>query len=53
MKENKDRIKEKEKMASKQFKKCVPPCTRYIMPGEGDKLYVICLGAEHAHSAWQ
>lgn len=33
------------------FKPCVPPCLRFIKPGDEHKLCVICLGVEQPRSA--
>lgn len=35
----------------KQFRKCVLPFPRFMIPGDQRNLCVVCLGAEHAHSA--
>ncbi|KAL1269008.1 hypothetical protein QQF64_031297 [Cirrhinus molitorella] len=40
------------KGASEQhFRSCIPPCTRFISPGDTHDLCVVCLRAEHAQSA--
>jgi hypothetical protein len=39
-------------MASEQqFRKCVPPCPRYITGGDTHDLCVVCMGVQHAQSA--
>ncbi|KAI2659093.1 Transposon Ty3-G Gag-Pol polyprotein [Labeo rohita] len=35
------------------FRACVPPCPRYITSGDTHALCVVCLGAEHAASAFE
>ena len=35
------------------FKLCVPPCPRYLTGGDTHELCVICLGVEHAVSAFE
>ncbi|XP_067278254.1 uncharacterized protein [Pseudorasbora parva] len=36
---------------SSNFRKCVPPCPRYITGGDTHSLCVACLGAQHAQAA--
>ncbi len=43
--------KRKESMSERSFKRCVPPCERYITPSDSHELCVTCLGAQHARSA--
>ncbi|KAK9959464.1 hypothetical protein ABG768_009589, partial [Culter alburnus] len=39
-------------MAEKQqFKKCAPPCPRFIVAGDTHDMCVKCLGVEHAQAA--
>ncbi len=40
----------KEGESSSRFRSCVPPCGRYMVPGDAHDLCVVCLGAEHARS---
>ncbi|KAI2658583.1 Transposon Ty3-G Gag-Pol polyprotein [Labeo rohita] len=35
------------------FRACVPPCLHYITSGDTHALCVVCLGAEHAESAFE
>ncbi|KAI2664621.1 Transposon Ty3-G Gag-Pol polyprotein [Labeo rohita] len=35
------------------FRACVPPCPRYITSGDTHALCVVCLGVEHAASAFE
>ncbi len=41
----------KEGESSSRFRSCVPPCGRYMVPGDTHDLCVVCLEAEHARSA--
>ncbi len=41
----------KEGESSSRFRSCVPPCGRYMVPGDTHDLCVVCLGVEHARSA--
>ncbi len=43
--------KKKTVMSEHSFKRCVPPCERYITPSDSHELCVVCLGAQHARSA--
>lgn len=38
-------------MSERNFKRCVPPCERFITPSDPHKLCVLCLGAQHARLA--
>lgn len=41
-----------ENVTDKQrFKRCVPPCPRFITGGDTHNMCVVCLGAEHTESA--
>ncbi|KAI2653767.1 Transposon Ty3-G Gag-Pol polyprotein [Labeo rohita] len=47
---------EKSKSGNKsgpRFTLCVPPCKRYITSGDTHSMCVVCLGAEHAMSAFE
>ncbi len=44
-------FKSKNGESSSQYRKCVPPCPRYITSGDTHSLYVVCLGVKHAESA--
>ena len=37
--------------SEQQYRKCAPPCTRYITGGDSHELCVACLGMQHAQSA--
>jgi hypothetical protein len=37
--------------SEQQYRKCVPPCTRYLTGGDTHDLCVACLGVQHAQSA--
>ncbi len=41
----------KEGESSSRFRSRVPPCGRYMVPGDTHDLCVVCMGAEHARSA--
>ncbi len=40
-------------MSERNFKRCVPPCERYITPSDSHELFTVCLGTQDAQSAFE
>ncbi|KAA0713315.1 hypothetical protein E1301_Tti009265 [Triplophysa tibetana] len=40
-------------MSKQEFRRCMPPCPRYIMGNDTHTFCVFCLGLEHARSAFR